>query len=695
MRRVALLACLLLTSCGPMAAWAVTNPTTNQLTPRGAVAGTDIVPLLPSAASTLQSAQLSDIANYVLTSVKSYGAVGDGVTDDTAAIQTAINTGLSLYFPAGTYKISSTLTVSTTQSHGQILSGSGAGAGNGLGAGVSVIQPTSAVSVAIKVDGAPFTGYVQGFGIEYLAIDMANMTDATSSAAIQQAQAYDCSYRNVRVLHDGSAKRAWLFTTGAYTTLLLNTQGNILDFEGTNSGNGVTTTTVVNHDGGQVVMNYANSIRFIGGAFQGTGTTKFYIRNSADTHIETDVEGTGTYLNVDSTVNGIFSRSELQGFAGTYMVGTAAPAQILLDQQTNYNAYPFNLDFGHLNVNNEGVASYSSFLSGGASANYYMELGRTGLDSLWGVAAATNDFLSGTAAGDTVFSTWATGQSLWLGANQTASAKVTSTGFNTFGTGTLKQGIVNVKPSGDTDAFTVQNAAGTYVFDWNTQGTASASLAEWVNGAGLIGYSGAFTGQTWKILTTTGVAQFQGLTITPGADGAAMQVNNAASAAVLSVTTNATAANSTVIDVGKFQAASIDTTPIGATAPSTGKFTTVTGTTSVLSTGAGGVGYATGAGGTVAQGTSRTTGVTLNTVTGAITLFSAAGSATAASFTVTDSAVAAADTVSCSEKSGTNLYACLVTNVAAGSFQITFYTTGGTATDAPVFNFTVTKGASA
>lgn len=108
-----------------------------------------------------------------------------------------------------------------------------------------------------------------------------------------------------------------------------------------------------------------------------------------------------------------------------------------------------------------------------------------------------------------------------------------------------------------------------------------------------------------------------------------------------------------------------------------------------------GVGYATGAGGAVTQITSRTTGVTLNTVTGAITLVSAAGSATPASFTVTNSRVAATDTIIVNQKSGTDLYELHVTAVAAGSFRITFFTTGGTTTEQPVFNFAVIKGVAA
>lgn len=117
-------------------------------------------------------------------------------------------------------------------------------------------------------------------------------------------------------------------------------------------------------------------------------------------------------------------------------------------------------------------------------------------------------------------------------------------------------------------------------------------------------------------------------------------------------------------------------------------------TGAVLSTNAtAGIGYTTGAGGTVTQATSRTTGVTINKVTGAITLVSAAGSTAWQSFWVTNSAVGSNDVVVVNQKSGTDKYRIHVTAVGAGSFEVTYATTGGTTTEQPVFAFTVIKGA--
>jgi hypothetical protein len=58
-------------------------------------------------------------------SVKDFGAVGDGLTDDTAAIQAAINAagGRTVFIPAGTYKITDTLSYNVTKTFGAFSPG--------------------------------------------------------------------------------------------------------------------------------------------------------------------------------------------------------------------------------------------------------------------------------------------------------------------------------------------------------------------------------------------------------------------------------------------------------------------------------------------------------------------------------------------------------------------------------------------
>lgn len=115
----------------------------------------------------------------------------------------------------------------------------------------------------------------------------------------------------------------------------------------------------------------------------------------------------------------------------------------------------------------------------------------------------------------------------------------------------------------------------------------------------------------------------------------------------------------------------------------------------------GGIGYATGAGGAVTQITSRSTGVTLNKLTGTITTTttSVAGLGTA-DFIVTNSTVAIGDTVVVSMQSGSNSGATIVSVaiVTAGTFTIRVSNTNaaaGTAeTGALLINFAVIKAVS-
>lgn len=96
-------------------------------------------------------------------SVKDFGAKGDGVADDTAAIQSAINSTSSgantVYFPKGVYLITSTITVPYKVK----LVGAGSTFFNNGGAATSITKPASLSGPAIYITGS-------GASIEQLAV---------------------------------------------------------------------------------------------------------------------------------------------------------------------------------------------------------------------------------------------------------------------------------------------------------------------------------------------------------------------------------------------------------------------------------------------------------------------------------------------------------------------------------------------
>lgn len=113
-----------------------------------------------------------------------------------------------------------------------------------------------------------------------------------------------------------------------------------------------------------------------------------------------------------------------------------------------------------------------------------------------------------------------------------------------------------------------------------------------------------------------------------------------------------------------------------------------------------GVGYATGAGGAVTQATSKSTGVTLNKVTGQITMHAAALAASATvGFTLTNSTIKATDVVDVSIASGATADSYdkpVVDATGTGSCRIQIRNkSGGSLGEALVLNFVVLKAVAA
>lgn len=97
-----------------------------------------------------------------IVSVKDFGAVGDGVTDDTAAIKAALETGRRVFFPRGRYRITegielSGVDVDVTCDDGVIIDASDLPAGQSLREQIAISAEGSvADSSPVTVDVEPF-----------------------------------------------------------------------------------------------------------------------------------------------------------------------------------------------------------------------------------------------------------------------------------------------------------------------------------------------------------------------------------------------------------------------------------------------------------------------------------------------------------------------------------------------------------
>lgn len=129
--------------------------------------------------------------NKDLVSVKDFGAVGDGVTDDTAAFQAAIDSKKSLYIPDGIYLISSTLTITATDS--LCIAGNNFGHVNDQMAG-SVIKFTGSASPAIRVQGGAIGAKISGLFLDI----QDSSSDGFDFGGAWYLKLQDCVVRNAR-----------------------------------------------------------------------------------------------------------------------------------------------------------------------------------------------------------------------------------------------------------------------------------------------------------------------------------------------------------------------------------------------------------------------------------------------------------------------------------------------------------------
>ena len=143
-----------------------------------APSGSNSVGYLPAGTGAVATTVQTKLRETV--SIKDFGAVGDGVADDTAAIQAAITAvqtagGGVVLFPTGTYKTTSTITLLSTV----FLSGYGATISWSGGASSVITTSTSGVTLTAGMEGLTVNG----------------ATTATTILALYST--YHCSFRDL------------------------------------------------------------------------------------------------------------------------------------------------------------------------------------------------------------------------------------------------------------------------------------------------------------------------------------------------------------------------------------------------------------------------------------------------------------------------------------------------------------------
>jgi hypothetical protein len=488
-----------------------------------------------------------DMKKYVLTSIDSFGADPTGVMDSTTSIQAALNTGQSLTCN-GIYKTSATLTMNTSASNGQQLVGGGPTDNGGLTmAGRCVIRPISTVSVAFKVDGTPFTDYVEGFGIENITIDMVNMADTGSSIAFDQVQAYDGHYKNDHVTNYGNLKLSWSFNAGSYTTKIEDSQGGAISLTGISYNNAATTISLVNDDITQIYHDFYQNVTVIGGAVQRPyspsvpiiylppGTTPYaYLPNTG-----------GLYAAVLSEIYDSLSFTSVGtdweqggGYPSTYSDGTHGTLPLIRVLKVDATAIDttfinpgfagmYLLDYG---TNTRVIGQQEGTIAGTDIHNgQNIELGSVGIaGSLFGFTSLPN--LLNTDTSTTYSLNGSTGVAAFFGEL--------------------------LQPAVDGDGvLSIKTAAGVSMLDCATNVLQCAIS----NGTALEGYSDTFTTQAWDLL------------IPSSGTGQLLLKHSGATTITL------TGANGTGVFTG-----GINSTPVGASTPSSVAFTTLSAGSVIL-----------------------------------------------------------------------------------------------------------------
>ena len=271
-------------------------------------------------------------------SVKDYGATGDGVTDDTVSIQSALNVGGRVFIPGGTYMTSSSLYVkSDTSVYGE-----------GIGITTIKLLPGSQTGLTTLLD-APILAAGDSVGVRYtlanlgsnitvsdltLDCDYSNQTRATANGGcnclrfayvdgvnIQRIEAKNCLETGIEVTYSNNVLIESNVVSSVGKIPVIADANGIGVYYGHSDGMGQN--TIIAH----------NRISDVGvsGAFASEGIATFdldYVTISGN-DIGTVINGAGVEVNVSAGLSCVgynINGNNIHDCSGQYGLGITASA---------------------------------------------------------------------------------------------------------------------------------------------------------------------------------------------------------------------------------------------------------------------------------------------------------------------------------------------------------------------------------
>lgn len=326
--------------------------------------------------SGLGTATLSNAEKFI---PQWWGAKGDGVTDDSAAIQAAINAGQYTYFPLGIYLVKSTLTI--TNKNGFMFIGSGM-------VQTSIKWGGAAGGTILRMRGSWFTKIADMF------LDCASLADTALDLPCYFAGAGDTYVATMNTLDrlrmgntrngtgtalsigDGTGSqldnltvnKCWIENAGKLATITGVVVFHIHFIDCVFSGYSVIPTTV----GIDIIS--GGLVYFTGCQFVGSGPTIAYVRRSPT------AESVG-FKNCEMESTGAFwYGTDDSGFANTWPVTmencvigfTGAAATNIIDHRQRS---PFLITGGDINSSNAANINFAAPGSVGSIGGLFEDIG--------------------------------------------------------------------------------------------------------------------------------------------------------------------------------------------------------------------------------------------------------------------------------------------------------------------------------